>query len=90
MEKGIDFNGLTVAATWDEPLKPGTDIYVHTGDPGLAMNILELFLDAMGKRNLWYESYWLDHHDYQEMRLTSSSEQVWNEWSREHVLSKTQ
>jgi len=89
MERIIDFNGIKVPVTWDERLKPGTDVYIHTGDPGLAINIIQLFLDEMGKRHLWYEQGWPGDEDHQEITLTESSEDDWEGWSRERVLSKT-
>lgn len=89
MEKIVDFHGIQVPVTWDERLKPGTGVHVHTGDPGLAINIIQLFLDEMGKRHLWYEQGWLDYEDYQEIILTESNEDDWKGWSRELVLTKT-
>ncbi len=88
MEKIIDFDGIKVAVTWDERLKPGTALHIHTGDPGLAINIIQLFLDEMDKRHLWYEQGWLDYEEYQEIRLTEAEEDDWEGWTREMVLAK--
>lgn len=88
MEKIIDFNGIKVVVTWDGHLKPGTVLYIHTGDPGLAINIIQLFLDEMDKRHLWYEQGWLDYEEYQEIRLTEAEEDDWDGWTREIVLAK--
>ncbi|SRR5260221_7747915 len=88
MEKIIDFNGIKVLVTWEERLKPGTDVHIHTDNPGLAINIIQLFLNETGKRHLWYEQSWLDYEDYQEITLTECSDDDWEGWSREWVLSK--
>ncbi|MDB5088475.1 MAG: hypothetical protein JWR09_2469 [Mucilaginibacter sp.] len=88
MEKIIAFNGIKVFVTWEERLKLGTDVYIHTGDPGLAINIIQLFLDEMGKQHLWYEQGWPGSDDYQEITLTEASDEDWEGWSREEVLSK--
>jgi hypothetical protein len=88
MEKVIDFNEIKVPVTWEERLKPGTDVLIHTGDPGLAINIIQLFLDEMGKRHLWYEQGWPGSDEYQQITLTESSEEEWQGWSRDWVLSK--
>lgn len=73
--------------TWDERLKPGTDLHIHTSDPGLAINIIQLFLDEMGKHHLWYEQGWLDYEDYQEITLVEAQEDDWEGWNRESVLA---
>ena len=53
---------------------------------GLAINIIQLFLDKMGKRHLWYEQCWLDYEDYQEITLTQSdADDDWKGWTREWV-----
>jgi hypothetical protein len=64
-------------------------VHIHTGDPGLAINIIQLFLGEMGKRHLWYEQGWLDYEDYQEITLMESNEYDWKGWSCEWVLSNT-
>ena len=64
-------------------------MFVGTDDPGLARNIMELFLDEIGKRHLWYESSWLSYPAYQEIRPNQCREDDWKGWSRELVLSKT-
>ncbi len=89
MEKIIEFKSIKVLVTWEERLKPGTAVYIHTGDPGLAINVIQLFLDEMGKQHLWYEQGWPGSDDYQEITLAESSEGDWEGWSREWVLSKT-
>jgi hypothetical protein len=88
MEKIIDFQEIKVAVTWQGRLKSGTDLKVHTGDPGLAINVIQLFLDEMDKRHLWYEQGWLDYEDYQEITITEAEDDDWEGWTRELVLAK--
>jgi len=87
MEKIIDFNGIKVVVEWQEHLRPGTDVTIHSGDPGLAINIIQLFLDEKNKRQLWYEQNWEASDNHQFIRLTKSSDGDWEGWSRELVLS---
>lgn len=89
MERIIDFNGIQVPVTWEERLKPGTEVYIHTGDSGLAINIIQLFLDEMSKHHLWYEQGWPATDDYQERTFCESSEIDWEGWSRELVFAKS-
>lgn len=87
-EKIIEtYEGKKIKVAWEESLKDGTLLYVYTPDPGLAMNIVQVFLNDMGKRNLWYEGR-LSYPDYQEMRLTECHPDTWEGWSREEILSR--
>ena len=87
MEKIVDFSGIKVVVEWQEGLKPGTDVIIHTGDPGLAINIIQLFLDEKGKRQLWYEQGWESSENHQFMTLSKASDEDWENWSREMVLA---
>jgi len=89
MKHTINFNGIEVVLRWKGSLKKWTIIKVYTGDPGLAMNIIQLFLDDMGRRDLWYIQGWPATDKYQEMTLTESEKRNWKHWSRESVLSQT-
>jgi hypothetical protein len=87
MEKIVDFSGIKVVVEWQDSLKPGADVIIHTGDPGLAINIIQLFLDEKGMHQLWYEQGWeaSDHHQF--ITLSKASNEDWKNWSREMVLS---
>ncbi|SIO53465.1 hypothetical protein [Chitinophaga niabensis] len=86
MKHTVNFNEINVLVTWEGPLRDGTDVYVHTGDPGLAMHIIVLFLDDKGMRNLWYEQSWTADNEEQAMRLCRSVEKNWKNWSRKKAL----
>ena len=90
MEKIIDFMGNKVHVTWEERLKPGTEVYVWTNEPGLAMSVIELFLGEKGKRRLWYESGWQSYPDMQEMTLCECEETQWEGWTPEIVFARAQ
>lgn len=88
MEKIIEFDNLSINVAWDDPLQQGSLIQVGTGDPGLAMICVELFLDQAEKRSLWYESGFTGSDDHMEIKLRKTQQQDWAGWSRQQFLTR--
>jgi hypothetical protein len=87
MESIIDFNGMKVYVSWEGNLAPNTEVSIWTQDPGLAMSIIQLFLDEKNKRNLWFQSGWLSDDECQHIVLSLADDNDWKGWSRQNILS---
>lgn len=88
MKLTIECSDQYILVEWQGRLKAGTIVRVHTGDPGLAMNIIPLLLDQKNKRNLWYQSAWTGNAVCQDMVLCKGKPENWEGWDRTSVISQ--